>query len=328
MDTNNKKPIINTVKMAKSKDWNFNDIQVHSAMKVTGLILISLLCLFVLVKTMGEVKAFSTIGQAPAEPYRITVSGEGEVPGVKDISLINFSSYGKGKTAIEAQAMAAEANNKALAFLRSKGIADKDISTEGYNTYPTYDQKVKPCIVEGVDEGAVQGKIQPSVAPAPAANTTGSAEIAVSRPNITIAPIQPCNNYESVITGYETNQSIQVKVRGIDKNPALSGEIVTGLAEAGVRVGNLQNSIDNIDELKSLARRTAIADAHKEAKDIAKSLGGRLGKVVSFSENNYGYPMYEMSNMMSAKVDAAPTPEIPAGEGKVVSNVSITYEIR
>lgn len=323
----NNKPILGTVKKAKEHNWNFDDAKVNNAMRVTGLILLALLSVFVLIKTMGEVKAFGTIGQAPSTPYMITVSGEGEVAGVKDIATLSFSSYGKGKTASEAQSIAAESNNKAIAFLKSKGIDGKDISTESYNTYPTYDQKVKPCIYEGVSaEGSAGSAKGAEIMGAPA--PTPDMGVSVSRPTVIVAPTAPCNNYESVITGYETNQSIQVKIRGIDKNPALTGEIITGLAGAGVRVGSLQNSIDNIDELKSEARAIAISKAHAEAKDIARSLGAHLGKVVSFNENGGGYPMYDRA-MMSAKAEAAPvSPEIPAGEGKVISNVSVTYEIR
>ncbi len=312
-------------KKARETHWSWNDTQVNSALRVTGLILLSLLSIFVLVKTMGEVKAFSTIGETPTSPYMISVSGRGEVAGVKDIASLSFSSNGKGKTAVEAQAKAAEANNKALAFLKSKGVADKDISTQSYNTYPTYDQKVRPCMVESVstsgysagvraDSDVVYGPIPESMPPAE---------------GIKIAPIMPCNNIDSVISGYETNQYIEIKIRNIDKNPALSGEIITGLAEAGVQVGSLQNSIDNVDSLKSDARRIAIAKAHAEAKDIAKALGGRLGKVVSFNEDYGGYPMVEQSMRMDAKaMNGAMPPEIPAGEGKVTSNVTVTYEIK
>ncbi len=330
MEKNNKS-ILGTLKKAKEHNWSFDDANVNNAIRVTSLILLALLSVFVLIKTMGEVKAFGTIGQAPATPYMITVSGEGEVAGVKDIAMLSFSSYGKGKTATEAQSIAAEANNKAIAFLKSKGINEKDISTESYNTYPTYDQKVKPCIYEDVSadgslssEGSAGSARGAEVMGAP----TPDIAVSASRPTTIVAPIAPCNNYESVITGYETNQSIQVKIRGIDKNPSLTGEIITGLAGAGVRVASLQNSIDNIDELKSDARAIAISKAHAEAKDIARSLGARLGKVVSYNENGGSYPMYDR-NMMSAKAESAPvSPEIPAGEGKVISNVSVTYEIR
>ncbi len=304
-------------KKATEHHWEWNDSQVNSALRVTGLMLLALLSIFVLVKTMGEVKAFSTIGESPTSPYMISVSGRGEVAGVKDIATLSFTSQGKGKTAVEAQTMAAEANNKALAFLKSKGVQDKDISTQSYNTYPTYDQKVRPCVVETISSTGAPDNVVYGPLSEPASSEAK------------IAPIMPCNNVDSVISGYETSQYVEIKIRNIDTNPALTGEIITGLAEAGVQVGGLQNSIDDADALKSNARRIAIAKAHAEAKEIAKALGGRLGKVVSFNEDYGGYPMIEQSSMRDAKaMNGATAPSIPVGEGKVTSNVTITYEIK
>lgn len=323
MEKNNKS-ILGVVKRAKSNTWSIDPNQINNSLKVTGLILVSLLSLFVLIKTMGEIKAFSTIGEAPTAPYMITVSGEAEVPGVKDLATLSFTSQGKGKTASEAQSIAAESNNKAIAFLRSKGIEDKDITNESYNTFPTYDQKIKPCIVEGAPAGVVN-RAEDSTAQGVAEPAIASSKVAV-----TIAPVAPCNNYESVITGYETTQSVQVKIRNIDKNPSLSGDIITGLAAAGVQVGGLQNNIENIDQLKSEARAMAIAKAHAEAKDIAKSLGTRLGKVVSFNEDGgmYGYGGDMMMSAKAINAPSMPSPEILVGEGKVKASVYVTYEIK
>lgn len=328
MDSKNNNPK-SFWKDATSNHWNWNDTQVNSAIRVTALILVSLLSVFTLVKTMSEIKGFSTVGEAPVSPYMITVSGKAEVAAIKDLALVSFSSYGKGKTATEAQSLAAESNNKAIAFLKSKGVEEKDITTDSYNTYPTYDQKVKPCIVEGYSGGAEGSSVINSGAPDAAVISVSATR--TSAPSRTmIAPVAPCNNYEQVIIGYETNQSVSVKIRNIVNKPELTGEIITGLGVAGVQVGNLQNIVDNEDVYKTQARNMAIAKAHLEAKSIARALGARLGKVVSFNENNYGYPMYERSVMNEgAKADAAPvTPNLPVGEGKVVADVSVTYEIR
>lgn len=298
-----------------------DDMQANRSLKITGLVLLSLLCLFVLVKTINEVKAYNTIGEAPAMPYSITVNGHGEATAKRDTTSLSFTSQGKGKTALEAQSKAAEANNKAIDFLKTKGIAEADISNDGYNTYPTYDQKVKPCVVSTPD-AAVRSNGGVS------AGSAGSIEPAMA-PTVTIAPIAPCSTYEQVITGYETTQTIRVKIRGIDKNPALPGEIVDGLAAAGVQVGSLTNSIDETEALQSQARAEAIMKARVEARRIAKSLGVRVTKVVSYYENNYGYPMAEAA-MSSRSFDAGKSvaPYIPGGEGKITSDVSVTFEIR
>ena len=57
----------------------------------------------------------------------------------------------------------------------------------------------------------------------------------------------------------------------------------------------------------------------------------RLVRVVGFADDTSGgnpYPiMYAMDASVSAKA-VAPVAQIPTGEQKVTSNVSVTYEIR
>ena len=79
------------------------------------------------------------------------------------------------------------------------------------------------------------------------------------------------------------------------------------------------------EEVESLLK-----DAKEKAKVLASELGVGLGKVVSFSENSGGYPMYVEKRMMDSALvsSVAPAPVLPKGENKITSNVSITYEIR
>ncbi len=281
----------------KHMHFEMNDAQANKALKITGLVLISLLCLFVFVQTINGIKEYSTIGEAPLNPYSITVSGHAEVMAKRDVASLSFTSYGEGKTTSEAQTKAAESNNKALEFLKSKGIPEKDISTQGYSTYPKYDQVVKSC--------------------------------PVIRPEVALVP--PCNTYDQVISGYETTQTIEFKIRNIDQNPSLSGEIIDGLAATGVRVGNISNSVDNIEEIQSRARNEAIANARIEARKIARSLGVRITRIIGYYDNNYAYPVAEM-DFMSARGGDGPAksiaPQIPGGEGKITADVSVTFEIR
>jgi uncharacterized protein len=137
----------------------------------------------------------------------------------------------------------------------------------------------------------------------------------------------PCPTKDPVIIGYTATQSITIKVREVDN----ANVIRTGLADLGITdISGPTFSIDNEDLFKDQARAKAIIDAKAKAEVLAKELGVRLGKVVSFSENNGGYySMYEAKAMMSDSVaGAVPAPTLPKGENKITSNVSITYEIR
>jgi uncharacterized protein YggE len=141
------------------------------------------------------------------------------------------------------------------------------------------------------------------------------------------APV--CTEKTSEIVGYETNQSIEVKITDISKNPDLAGILIVTVGALGVQTSDVTNFVDNMELSKQDAREQAIQKAKIQAAEIAKSLGVRLGKITSFSENtNGGYP-YPM--MMSAKsveaTDSAPV-NLPAGENKITSDVTITYSIK
>ena len=138
----------------------------------------------------------------------------------------------------------------------------------------------------------------------------------------------PCPTRDPKIIGYTATQSITVKIRAVDT----ASDVRTGLASIGVTdISGPTFSIDNQDSLNDQARSKAIIDAKSKAEVLAKELGVKLGKVVSFSENgSNAYPvMYESKAMMSSSGSApVPAPVLPKGENKITSNVSITYEIR
>ncbi|MFA6355269.1 MAG: SIMPL domain-containing protein [Candidatus Paceibacterota bacterium] len=142
-----------------------------------------------------------------------------------------------------------------------------------------------------------------------------------------------CNTYscptrDPKIIGYTATQSITVKVRVVDT----ASEIRTGLADIGVTdISGPTFSIDDEEGFKDKARSKAILDAKEKAKTLAGELGVKLGHVVSFNENNGGgYPMYKSNSMMLDSVTggAASAPILPKGENKIISDVSITYEIK
>lgn len=137
----------------------------------------------------------------------------------------------------------------------------------------------------------------------------------------------PCPTGETTIVGYTATQSISVKVRDADN----ANEVRTGLANLGItNIGGPTFSIDDEDKLKEEARSLAIEKARAKAKTLAKELNVRLGDVVSFSENSGGYPMPMYKSMDMAVSSGAPerAPELPKGENKITSSVTITYEIK
>lgn len=137
-----------------------------------------------------------------------------------------------------------------------------------------------------------------------------------------------CPPGKQVLAGYEVYQSLLVKVRDTKK----AGDILSGVGNLGVsEVSGLSFTIDDDEALKADARAKAIADAEAKAKQLAGDLGVSLVRIVGFSEGEAYQPYYAKREVMAVAMDAmggAPAPELPVGENKIMSNVTVTYEIR
>lgn len=135
-----------------------------------------------------------------------------------------------------------------------------------------------------------------------------------------------CPQSNPTIIGYEASQSIEVKVRNTDN----TGKVVEALGKAGItNISGPEFGIDDEDKLKDEARTKAIAAAQVKADQLAKELGVSIVRIVSFYENTGGNVYYARAMAMDGKGgETASAPTIPAGENKIVSNVTITYEIK
>jgi len=260
----------------------------NKRISISVFILIIIISIFTLARFVNEVKQNKYIGRNNQGVNTIYVSGTGEVLAVSDIASLYITLSKEGKTAKESQDLLNESIKKTLTFLKEQKINDKDIKSEYGGLNPKYSYEQPVCLS------------------------------------------YPCPAREPRIVGYTSTQSITVKVRAVDT----ASEIRTGLAEIGVtNISGPTFSIDDEDAFKDEARSIAIKNAKEKAKLLAQELGVKLGKIVSFSENTGGYyPVY--SSMKSSlggaemvSLDSA-APTLPKGENKIISNISITYEIK
>lgn len=237
-----------------------------------------------------SIKEIKAIGQNDVPPQNVvSVSGKGEVIAVPDVALFTFGVTQEGKDVSDAQTKATEKINAALKYLKDNGVAEKDIKTVNYSINPVYDYTQGVC------------------------NTFR------------------CSPGTQTLRGYEINQMIEVKVRKTED----AGKLLSGIGAQGVtNVSGLSFTVDNEDGIKAQAREAAINDAKAKAEVLAKQLGVKIVRIVNFSESG-DYPIYyaktSVANGRGVAMDMAeqaPSPELPAGEHKVISNVSIVYEIR
>lgn len=136
-------------------------------------------------------------------------------------------------------------------------------------------------------------------------------------------------NNQLTVIGFQARFGLAVTVRDLDQ----VGTIISGVTGLGVNEISGPNFIvDDEVGVKADARAKAIADAEAKAKRLAKDLDVRLVRVLNFNEDSG--PIYYAKAMMAPEVMnmggdmARPIPDLPAGENQIVSNVSITYEIR
>src|SRR3989338_4260225 len=265
-----------------------NEKDLKNITKIT-IIFLAVVSAYFLVKFFSEVKFFGESGEKIENT--ITSPWPEIVIASPDIANIYFTIESSKSTQ---GASSDEVNTKTkqvIDFLQTSNVAEKDIKTEGYNSYPKYSNPA-PC-------------------PVPMMYGEGY-------------EVKPCVS-ESKIIGYTVSQSVSVKIRKVDD----TSKIIDGINKIGVtNMSGPDLSIDDQDGIKADARALAITDAKVKAKRLAKDLGVHLGRIVSFSESG-NYPiMYGKATMMSADSAGESSPSvIPTGENKITSDVTIGYEI-
>ena len=137
-----------------------------------------------------------------------------------------------------------------------------------------------------------------------------------------------CPPGKQVLAGYEVTHTVMVKVRDTGK----VGTILDGLGQQKVTdIYGPNFSIDDEQTLQAEARKKAIEDAKAKAKILTNDLGVRIVRIVGFNESG-NYPIYLQKGYgLGGAIDAAErstTPSVPTGENKIVSNVTIVYEVR
>lgn len=247
-----------------------------------------LLSVYFAVKIVSEMKSYRYIGGGALASNTISFDGKGEVMASPDLATISFTIRETSKEMKDAQTKVTTKETAVLDFLEKNDVEKKDIKTESYSSYPKYDYGT-PCYY-------------------------GS--------------MMPCRQDTPKIIGYEVSEYVSVKIHDLAK----VGEIVKGIGAVEIsEITGPNFSVEKEDELKAEARKMAIEEAKAKAKVLSKDLGVRLVRIVNFSENGNGYyPMaYTAKGMMdSASSISAPAPELPTGENKITSNITITYEIR
>src|SRR3989344_6709963 len=252
------------------------------------IILVFVAILFMVMKTVNEFKKSSYIGSDSISQNLITVSGKGEAFAKPDTATFSFTVEKEAKVVADAQKASDETIKEALEFLKKSGVEEKDTKTTSYQIYPNYEYG-SPVICN-------QWGCPPQKPP--------------------------------VISGYKVSQTIEVKVRDIGK----AGELLSGIGAVGVtNLSGLNFSIDDEDAIQAKARKEAIDKAEAKAKELSKQLGVKIVRVMNFSESGSYPPIFYAKAVTGSEYGMGgdnQSVSVAPGETRVVSNVTITYEIR
>lgn len=135
---------------------------------------------------------------------------------------------------------------------------------------------------------------------------------------------------QNYIDGYTMTQSVTVKIRDFAKISPILG----ALPSKGINGLNGPDfSVEDKDKYLNQAREEAFAKAKAKARAMAGYAGAHLGRVITFSENGGGYPIYyydraETASGKGGAPMAAPAPTIEPGSQDLTLTVNVTYEIR
>ncbi|HNP79235.1 MAG TPA: SIMPL domain-containing protein [Candidatus Pacearchaeota archaeon] len=129
-----------------------------------------------------------------------------------------------------------------------------------------------------------------------------------------------------VLVGYEARQTIEAKIRDVTK----VSDIIDASVNAGANeVSGLSFIVENEENFKTQARTKAIIDARNEASQTAKTLGVKLGDIVSFTESTYvPYDYLKLASSSVEGMGSADSSSIATGENKIEVTVNITFEIK
>lgn len=129
-------------------------------------------------------------------------------------------------------------------------------------------------------------------------------------------------NRQPQITGYQANNTVNIKVRDITR----LGQVLDALAAEGAnQIHGPSFSIGEPEPVMDEARREALEKAQARAKTYADALGLKVKRIVSISEGGNGMPRPIMRAEAMVARDAA-TPVAP-GETTLSAHLELVFEL-
>lgn len=163
----------------------------------------------------------------------------------------------------------------------------------------------------------------------------GISEEEIQTQNYSLYPQYDYKDNISVVSGYNANQQLVIKVSGYDQDKEKLNRVITVASRAGAnQVSSLVFDSSKLNDLKQEARLKAIEDAKSKAQDLAAKAGVELKEITGWYENlisplpNNSYVDYAKGGIGGMGGANATSPETPAGEREVVMEIGVSYSIK
>jgi len=240
-------------------------------------------------------------------PHEIQVQGEGKAYAKPDVAIVSFGAHTEAEKSQDAVSQNNKIMDAVISAIKKLGVDQKDIQTTSYNLQPLYDYGYAVPMME-----SARG----------AASSSGSA--VGSGGTSAVYPVPPKGR---VFRGYTLDQQVQVKIRNFDTINAVMDAATSHGANA---VGQLQFTIDDMEQIKSQARDKAIDQAKRKAKSMFADAGLLGAKLVDISEGYGNYPVYAMALDKGAGSSSTPPPQanIQPGQQEINITVTLTYRVK
>jgi len=138
--------------------------------------------------------------------------------------------------------------------------------------------------------------------------------------------VQPQNDQQGAVRGYNVTESLSAELRGLDK----AGQEISDAINAGgnaARVDSVQLDLtDQSAQLLASARTQAITDAKAGASQYAQAVGRSLGPALSITENGSSVPFRPLPAVAAIHAANSAVP-ISAGTQKVTANVTVVFQL-
>ena len=163
-----------------------------------------------------------------------------------------------------------------------------------------------------------------------ALKAVGIAPADIQTQNYSLYPQYDYKDNVSVVSGYNANEQLIIKISGYDKNPERLSQVIAASSKAGAnQVNNLAFDASNMNDLKQQARLKAIEDAKSKSSALAATAGVELKDITGWYENLINpSSLYMMADGKGGMGGGSASPSVPVGDREIVMEIGVTYNIK